>query len=67
MPVSNKEFLHRSLISDVYTAAGMQEERYTFYRAALYRYRRTGPELNAAICEHGLSGTSSACSNTAGR
>ena len=43
-------------IRRVYTAAGLQDERYVFYRTALDRYRRTGPALNAAICEHGLGG-----------
>ena len=43
-------------IRRVYTAAGLQEERLAFYQDALLRYRRTGPALNAAICEHGLGG-----------
>ncbi len=43
-------------IRRVYTAAGLQQERFEFYRNALERYRRTGPALNAAICEHGLGG-----------
>lgn len=48
-----------SPLSDIrrlYTSAGMQQERFDFYRNALDRYRRTGPALNAAICEHGLGG-----------
>ncbi len=40
----------------LYNAAGLQQERFEFYRDALERYRRTGPLLNAAICEHGLGG-----------
>jgi len=43
-------------IRRVYTAAGMQQERFVFYRSALDRYRRTGPALNATTCEHGLGG-----------
>ncbi len=43
-------------IRQLYNTAGLQQERYIFYRDALERYHRSGPELNAAICEHGLGG-----------
>ncbi len=43
-------------IRSLYNAAGLQQERFEFYRDALERYRRTGPALNTAVCEHGLGG-----------
>ena len=43
-------------IRSIYNAAGLQQERFEFYRDALERYRRKGQALNAAICEHGLGG-----------
>ena len=43
-------------IRSLYNAAGLQQERFEFYRDALERYRHKGPALNAAMCEHGLGG-----------